>query len=97
MKRDQVGSELNNTVKVPVTLIMSFHLLSRFSIFTVPRAIFQNDLLQYRPQTKRFYISRVTDNEGRRNMESPWASLSPSSDTMSPGLEDATYIPSPTL
>jgi len=38
-KRDQIGSELNNTVKVPVTLIVSFHLLSRFSIFSPTRHI----------------------------------------------------------
>ena len=93
MKRDRGGSELNNTVKVPVTLIMSFHLLS-----SVPPAIFQNDLLQYQPQIKRSFISRVSD-EGRRNMEPPWMSLSltRSRDTMSRGLDDVTYIPLPTL
>jgi len=44
MKRDRVGSELNNTVKVPVTLIMSFHLLSHFSIFSPTRHISERSL-----------------------------------------------------
>jgi len=30
-------------------------------------------------------------------MEPPWVSVSRSSDTMSPGLEDATHIPLPTV
>jgi hypothetical protein len=46
IKREPIDSELNNTGKVPVTVIAFFH-RTHFTVPPVPRAIFQNDRLQY--------------------------------------------------